>query len=436
MPGNRLGAFALKAYSGLWRAAMPLLRRNRRLAQGWQERLAQDEWRALPASGVDLWLHGASGGEARLAETLLAEIASFPDFRPTLLLTACTAQGMDILRQAAQKYGEKMVIETRYFPLDEPATMERALEAARPRLIALLETEIWPALLLGASRRGIPVFLLNGRLTPRAARGYALLPASLRRAIAPKKILPVSRDDGRRFREVFATAEITPPVPNIKFDRITASAAPPAALAGLEPRADAPVIVFGSMRGREAKALKRALELLKQRLPGARLVVVPRHLHRAAAMRRSLEGPRTAPVLLSRLAEGEPIHPGAIVIWDRFGELPALYAAAQAAFVGGSLAPLGGQNFLEPLAAGLTPCVGPWLDNFAWTGPELFAGGLVHKAMDAEEAAAILARLALSPPSRKEVRRRFQEYLNAKKGGAAACAALLRETLAGASGPD
>ncbi len=420
---NKLFLAALKVYGAVWTAAQPLLRKNKRLAEGWTERLVGPGWFGpeLTSPGnaqADIWLHGASAGECRLVENILRELAAMDDFHPRLLLTACTRQGIDVLRQAAGNAKDALTTTVRYFPLDAPEAMNRAFDQAQPRLIVLLETELWPGLLYCAAQRDIPVLVLNARMTPGSARGYALAPKSFAKHIAPRKVLAVSEQDAARFEKIFGpdSTEIGTML-NIKFDSITAQTATGSLREHLPDMPDSPIVVLGSTRKEEEHAVARTVELLRKKMPRARMVVAPRHMHRTKKQYDRLAGPAVAPILASTLAPNEHIRPGSIVVWDRFGELNELYGLAQAVFVGGSLAPLGGQNILEPMAQGVAPCVGPSLFNFEWTGPEIFSMNLARRVANPEELALVLSESAAHPENREEVRKRFDAYLSGKRGG-------------------
>lgn len=420
---NKFFLAALKVYGAAWTAAQPILSKNRRLAEGWEQRLVGPGWFGSGLSGpgnapADIWLHGASAGECRLVEAILREMQSMNDFHPRMLLTSCTSQGINVLHQAAEAVKDSITTTIRYFPLDNPSAMDRALEQASPRLIVLLETELWPGLLYCAAQRKIPVLVLNARMTPASARGYSLIPKAFAEQIAPRKVLAVSERDAARFAKLFNTdsTEIGTML-NIKFDYATPRVSGETLQEHLPDMPDSPIIVLGSTRKEEERAVARTVELLRKKMPKARIVVAPRHMHRAKKQYNKLASATTAPILASTLAPEERIRPGNIVVWDRFGELTALYGLAHAAFVGGSLAPLGGQNILEPMAQGVAPCVGPSLFNFEWTGPEVFSMNLAYQVSGPEELAHALAENAANPEKRDLVRERFDKYVSEKRGG-------------------
>lgn len=450
-----LNELLLKAYGGLWTAASPLLRRHKRLADGFEQRLVPQGWPGLPQktaeSGPRVWLQAASGGEAWLAHSLLPAFnallapARAPGEPPaTILCTSCTRQGLDVLQGLPPETGTV----SRYFPLDKPPLMNAALEAAKPDLLTLLETELWPGLLDAAKRRGVPVIVVNGRMTQKSFTAYSLL-RSFWRGIAPARVLAISSDDAERFAELFRCPASV--MPNIKFDRTAEAAAapPPPSIrdeAGIPE--EALLAVFASVREEEEDLLIPVIRALAgSRMAGAAVAVAvaPRHMHRVDAWARKLG---EAGVGFSRrsepLAATEAAREHFVCLWDSFGDLQSLYASADAAFVGGSLAPLGGQNFLEAPALGVIALVGPHIGNFLWAGDDLFTTGLAERVPDGEALAvamreALAARFPSGVPGGAEaaalarteaaalVRKRFLAWLGAKTGGAGQAARAMAD---------
>jgi 3-deoxy-D-manno-octulosonic-acid transferase len=217
-------------------------------------------------------------------------------------------------------------------------------------------------------------------------------------------------------------------MPNIKFDRIGDT---PAISYVANPlsrffRPSSKFVVFGSIREEEEPVIQNALTRLVNDHPTTIVALVPRHLHRIPAWKEFLASGTLPWILRSRLAE-EPVKPGTIVLWDLFGELAAVYALAKTAFVGGSLAPLGGQNFLEPLAQGVRPVIGPSWSNFYWVGEDLITQSLVTIVATADELANELGSSA--PMSRENVRAATDEYIASKQGGTAMVAQRIIESV-------
>ncbi|MBQ4133800.1 MAG: 3-deoxy-D-manno-octulosonic acid transferase [Desulfovibrionaceae bacterium] len=445
---NRL-IFSL--YQGAWRLARPFLRRNKRLRDGWSERLAPETW-ISPFDGITLWFQAASGGEAYLlaavARILLKEwdSAVMGGKKLRILGTTCTRQGMDVLERLQNEgpWAESEFL-PRFFPLDEPGLMNKAIAQARPAQIVLLETELWPGLLRAAKQAAVPLQVLNGRITSKSLSGYAWLPASFWRSLSPDRILAISKNDAERFARLFGS-ERTGLMPNIKFDllRLEEGVSPiPEQIGVLGNSAEAEearprLALFASVRRQEAEAVAKAVKLLKAQRPDTAIVLAPRHLHHVPLWKRQLEQMEISSVLRSELSitpEETPdavlnrfVDTGKALIWDKFGDLKQLYSEAGAVYVGGSLAPLGGQNFLEALGAGLRPCVGPHIDNFLWAGDSILT--MVRQLPDADALAAALAEELDSPDSKAAIKEQFAQRVRAQRGGSRQAAEAILKRLA------
>jgi 3-deoxy-D-manno-octulosonic-acid transferase len=423
--------YLLRVYDWLWGAAIPLLRRHPRLATGYAQRCLKDV--AAPLPRADLWCQAASAGEAYLAVTLSSALRLR---RPTqLLVTTQTRQGYDILRthaEAAHRQGNALEMVVRYLPFDRPTLMQRAINQVRPRLAVLLETELWPGFMGALKGAGVPFMVINARMGARSHQRYLLRP-SLWRALRPETVLALSHQDAGRFASVFGPTGVTT-MPNIKFDRVNADLAVPSAEMGTLFSPGRPLVVLGSVRSAEEAIIEDLLARLHQHHPQAPLALFPRHMERVAHWRRALSRRALPWVLRSRASADHPvIKGGGILLWDRFGELGAAYALACGAYVGGSLVPLGGQNFLEPLAQGIRPVIGHHWDNFAWVGREIVSRGLVHEVKNVDGAFQKLSAAiegATLAPDKARVRAALGAYLAPRRGGSAQAAARIRAYLA------
>lgn len=418
----------LRLYSAGWTLALPFLRRNARLKDGFAQRLAPHDW----APPCDIWIQAASGGEAWLAAELLPHLAkgSSSGAPLRLLLSSFTRQGIDVLEQAAQNCPPELSCTVRFMPFDRPPAMRRALAQTRPKAVVLLETELWPGLMLAANEAGIPLMVLNARMSEKSVAGYRRLPGLWPR-MAPRLVAAISPEDAARFASLFALGENSVTVvPNIKFDRALSAAKP----APLAPEAAALLsgprtrVLLASTREEEENALLSLIASLRAKAPEISLILAPRHMHRVPAWREMLD--KAGIPFALRSAATAPGN--GVLIWDAFGEMMHLYATSHVVFVGGSLAPLGGQNYLEALGTGLSPFVGPHLDNFAWIGPELARTGLVRIVPDAkaleqgllEDINSRNANPDLFDACREDIRARFKAWAAERTGGAARCAQL------------
>lgn len=427
-----------RTYGALWTLARPLLKRSARLSDGWKERLIPDNWLEpdFPSAEehpVDVWIQAASGGEARLA------VAVCRNFNPAsglrVLITTWTRQGRDVLEESLPSLREshpQLTVAVRFAPFDHPDIVRRAVRLASPRLLALLETELWPGLLAACRERNIPVHVFNGRINSSTAHFGKLFP-SLMADISPSSIHAISRYDRKSFTSLFpCPVEV---MPNIKFDLAAGMLSAPLTRQSHTFSTNGPVFLFASVRQCEETRIPGQLARLYRASPDAAVIIVPRHLHRVPAWKSVLEDLAFMPVLASELVPGRTLLRKHVLLWDHFGDLPQLYASARAVFVGGSFGQ-GGQNFLEPLAAGRVPCIGPSAHNFLWamgngnaSMPSLEEAGLLRVAHTPKDVIDIMLRQAASPGERQHVREQFQAWLAPRLGGAAKTAKLMEEAL-------
>ena len=315
-----------------------------------------------------IWIHAVSVGEARAAAPLVSALAgAFADHG--ILMTCTTAAGRDTIKQL---YGEAVLVA--YLPYDLPEAVQHFLEYYRPRLGILMETELWPNLLAQCSRHGVPVLLANARLSARSARGYRRLGALARPAVgALAAVCAQTADDAARIRELGArNVEVTG---NLKFD-VEPDAAQLAAGRAWRAQVARPVVLLASTREGEEEPLVAAAG--QTSVPGALIVVVPRHARRFDEVARLAQSRRTQAPLP---AAGDRVHLG-----DTMGEMFFYYAGCDVAVIGGSFAPLGGQNLIEALAAGAPVVVGPHMYNFAEATRLAVVAGAAVQVRDARQA--------------------------------------------------
>ena len=409
-------------YRLVWRAAIPFLRYNHRLAEGYDHRCI-----ARPhLLRADLWIQSASAGEAYLAWEILKRLA--PEHPLRVLVTTNTGQGMGILRQARTDLSGSSVnmkIQAAYFPFDSPAIMKRAVHLVRPGLMILLETELWPGLLYSLKQAECKVLLINGRMTRRSLDRYMIWPSFWRRR-RPQEIRAVSEEDRSRFAELFGPHGVAT-MPNIKFDRLTGSGplSTSATDAGtwLPPHEN--FLVLGSVRGAEEADVEKMIRYILEKQPNTVIGLFPRHMHRISHWRKTLQRLGIAWTLRSDM---QPLG-GGVILWDVFGELGLAYPLAAAAFIGGSLAGLGGQNFLEPLVKGVPTVIGPFWDNFKWVGTEIIDQGILHQAGSWKEVADFLVACIITSPDKETVKLSAEAYIKKRQGGTDVACRLIRKYL-------
>ena len=371
--------FALAVWAGLTRVSAPGLRvmlrrrvaRGREIAARLPEREAIDDT-PRPAGRL-IWLHAASLGETVSVLPVLVVLAREPG---TILLTTGTVTSQRLLAQRLPDLGLGERVIHRFVPLDVPAWGARFLDHWRPDAAAFVESEIWPNLLAAASRRGIPLMLINARLSARSLGRWQMAPRTARMILGWFTVIhPQSRLDGDRFALLGAPRVL--PAGNLKL------AAPPLpadnqALSHLSSLIGGPAWVAASLHRGEDELVLAAHRRLSATHPGLLTIIVPRHPERGEAIAALADG---AP----RRALGEPPpRGGGVWVVDTVGELGLVYRLAPLAFVGGSLVPHGGQNPTEPARLGLAVAVGPHTANHADTVALLKAGGALTEVADGQ----------------------------------------------------
>jgi len=414
MPESMSQKAAFRFYDLLWRFAIPCFGLNQRLAEGFRQRTFQRN--KLPPAG--LWIQAASVGESYLAGSIFQTLK--PRYPLRVLLTSSTSQGEGILKRnlhdtASCNRAAKGSVA--FFPFDSPSIMKKVVRSIQPKLMVLVESEMWPGLLRTLKGAGCKILIANGRITQRSLARYQLWP-SLWPDLAPHKILAVSSDDARRFTKLFNTDNVEV-MPNMKFDRLTCNIPCQRREKRIADiiRSETPFLVLGSVRQQEEACVAKIIRHVQKRLPQAVIGLFPKHMHRMGYWEKKLKGMDVPWVLRSKCEN--PAARGTIILWDVFGELTKAYELSKAAFVGGSLAPLGGQNFLEALMAGVRPVIGPFWHDFLWVGREVVEEQLIHIASDWEEVAHVLTEDVKRPQPRKKVRERGLEYVKDRQGGTA-----------------
>ncbi len=379
----------LKTYTLILRAVLPLalvrLYWRSLRAPEYRRRIGERLARETPPPPVaDVWLHAVSVGEVQAAQPLIGHLLNRePPER--VLVTTSTPTGAARLRDL---FGT--AVTHRYTPYDLPEVVERFLDRVRPRLVIVMETEIWPNLLERCAARAVPVVLANARLSARSASGYARLAALTRETLERFDLIAAQGEaDAGRFLALGADPGRVTVTGSIKFDQ-----RPPASLterAEVMRRAwggNRPVWVAASTHEGEDEAMIEAHRRVREQVPGALLVLVPRHperFERVAALvsRAGLD--------LVRRSTGAPCtEQTAVFLGDSMGELAVFLAAADAAFIGGSLVPTGGHNPLEAAAVGVPVVTGPHVFNFAAITALLAAEGAAAQIADAASLAALL----------------------------------------------
>lgn len=372
----------------------------------WAERLG---WVPAISGERPIWVHAVSVGETLAAVPLVRALQShYPD--TPLLVTTTTPTGSERVRAA---FGDS--VQHVYAPYDLPSVVQRFLNRTRPRLVVVMETELWPNLFHALRACGIPLLVVNARLSPRSTRGYQRLGELTRATIGCIDIIAAqSPADAERYAALGATAEQLVTTGNIKFDM---SLPDNLAQAGKELRAgfgtERPVWIAASTHEGEDEQVLVAHRRLLDRYPNLLLILVPRHPER---FERVAVLCREQGFQLARRSHGEVGADAQVYLGDTMGELMRMYAAADVAFVGGSLVPTGGHNLLEPAALGLVPLSGPHLFNFQQIAELLAAMEALTLVADAAALAAQVERLLAEPALRRAAGERARQVVEDNRG--------------------
>ena len=332
--------------------------RHGKYRTGWGERWGGVPERLARSEAPAIWVHAVSVGEVLAVSGLVAELRRrLPGFRVLVSTTTDTGQKL-----ARERFGEENVF---YFPLDFAFALRPYFRRLRPRLVVLAETEFWPNFLRTAKGSGAPVAVVNARISDRSLTGYRRFHRLLRKALRNVDLfLGQTETDRERLVAIGAPAERVQVSGNLKFD--LPEPEPPPVIAQLKAalrQADAhPVIVCGStMEGEEWLLLSAFAEVLAAH-PTAVMVLAPRKPERFAEVGELLQ---QSGVRFWRRSQWDgALLSGGVFLLDSIGELAALYALADVAFVGGSMVPRGGHNILEPARYGVAVMTGPHTENF------------------------------------------------------------------------
>jgi 3-deoxy-D-manno-octulosonic-acid transferase len=349
-----------------------------------------------------IWLHAVSVGEALSGVTLARRLKeAYPD-RP-LIVSTTTITGQALARER-MPFADAVI----YFPLDWAFCVRRAMNAVRPSLVLILETEIWPNFLREAHRREVPVLFLSGRISDRSfARyqsflgvfGFFLRPFFKDALSNVNGFLMQGERDAERIRTLGAPEDRVFVSGNLKYDLELPAATPLSNWLEVEARRSgrSPIIVAGSVVATEEPLALIAFGTLQGEYPKALLVLAPRKPERFEAAAEFIDESHRKFIRRSKLSIPGPAHSaggsekGAIandvtvILVDSIGELASLYRVADGVFVGGSLVPSGGHNILEPAAFGKIPVFGPSMENFSEIASRFVSAGAAVQVESPED---------------------------------------------------
>lgn len=382
-----------------------------------------------------IWLHAVSVGETRATAPLVALLRlRYPQHR--ILMTHTTPTG----REAGEQLFGNDVLRC-YLPYDLPGAMARFLDHFQPGVGLLMETELWFNLIAACEQRGVPLMLVNARLSERSARGYARLGKLVEEGLGRlTRIAAQTEDDAQRLRELGAREVAV--TGNLKFDvtpppEMQAKGAALRRLFGQE----RPIFLAASTRDGEESLVLDAVAAAN--VPGLLTVIVPRHPQRfnevagmierrglAFIRRSSLLEASPSPQLSPSRGEGAVGQGVQVVLGDSMGEMFAYYAACDVAFIGGSLLPLGGQNLIEACAMGKPVLIGPHTWNFEAVAQSALAAGAALRVEDPAALGAKLRELFADNALRERMSRQALAFSGSHSGASERVMAVIEETLA------
>jgi 3-deoxy-D-manno-octulosonic-acid transferase len=392
------------------------------LRPAWRSGLSERLGLLEPAKPAGIWVHGASVGEVLAAAPLVERLVGggCPTFA-----SATTVSGRDLLRRILPDVASGLA------PVDHPWCVEAALGRIAPKALVLVETELWPVWIAAARRRGIAVVVVSGRISDRSFSRYRrlrpLLAPTLRRIDLVGARSPRDAERfatlGARPEQIRVTGDLKLELPEdaSRFHRLAPDLS--------EVLSSASFFVAGSTHPGEEAAALEALEACERGGLQLSLVLAPRALGRVDGVEREL---REAGRRVRRRSApgGGPLAPGEVLLLDSLGELRSVFAAARAAFVGGTLVPVGGHNLLEPVLAGCPVLFGPHLAAVRESADLLLGCGAGQAVADRAGLARALVELLCDPESARARAERGRRALQEHRGSLGRSLDLIQEACA------
>jgi 3-deoxy-D-manno-octulosonic-acid transferase len=369
-----------------------------------------------------VWIHAVSVGEVQAASALVRALSSRYPQHPILVTTA-TPTGAQRVRDL---FGES--VRHAYLPYDLPGAVRRFLERTTPLLAIVMEREIWPNLFRACAARRIPILIASARISDRSGRRHVRLAGLFRDALARDVTIAAQTEaDAERFRAIGIPAAAVHVTGNIKFDLEVPQ---DVRRAGAHIRAEfahRPVWVAGSTHEREEDIVLDAHERVRSARNDALLLLVPRHPDRFDAVKSWLRS-RNVRFVMRSTREAVAADTSVLLV-DTLGELLSFYSAANVAFVGGSLVPVGGHNLLEPAALNRPIIVGPHTFNAADIAQDFLERGAAVQVESAAELGAAVLDLLTNATRRDQMIASAHSILQNNRGALARLLTLIEKLL-------
>jgi len=363
-----------------------------------------------------LWIHAVSVGEVLVVAPLIELLEKrHPDI--LIYLSTSTPTGH---MTAEKTFGHR--VRLFYCPFDLPGPVSRVLKRLKPGRFIIAETELWPNLLWKTYRAGVPISIVNGRISDNAFGRYRIIRRPLKPFMhLPNHFLVQSEQDAQRFQILGAPESRTWITGNMKFDSLR-QVEPDKELAhaiqGLFGHEKSDILLCGSTMEGEEEVLARVFQELHNNRPALRMVVAPRHPERFQKAAETFVRHGFHVFRRSRLKEETPDEPVEVVILDSLGELSSLYHMADVVFIGGTMVPTGGHNVLEPAAAGSPIVVGPSMENFHEILALFHHCQAIIQVLDPEALGKALESLLKDPTKRRQLSDRARDTIVENQGAA------------------
>lgn len=407
--------------AGVLPLVIPVLKIRDRLQGKRRPAFGERFARKLPRfPGGGFWLHAVSVGEVEIARRLVRELRAAACDDP-VMVSVTTATGLDL---AFRTLDEGVTVIP--CPLDLPGALARVFEAAKPRALVVVETELWPEMLHQAGKRGIPTAVINARLSDGSFQRYRSIRPLLAPLLKPvTRVLARSESDAEKFAALGIPAGAIQVSGNIKYDLEPNSTPLPWIEAVTAAAGERPIIVAGSTMDGEDEVVLEAVSRIEARGRRVFLVLAPRHPERFDTVAGLVAGRGFS--LIRRSSGDMPTPETEVFLLDTIGELARAYKTASVAFVGGSLVPAGGHNPLEPAVWGVPVLSGLHIHNFVEVYDEMTAAGAARLIADENELVTALTRWLDHPAGADEAGAAGLRVVEGNRGATAFTTAALLE---------